>query len=393
LRLAGADVFEGPTIEALSGDYDFDTANTESEYHFPWQEDSESDTDLSEHGNDEDGDMDNVKFEYRPMTWSRNHASYEPEPGPFIKEAIGLTGQYDAVPSYMQLFEKIWTTNMLRNICIETNRYAGSLDEHGVPMGREGWYPVTVRELKVFMACALYMGMKKLPNKKAYWAKSEKVFYCHIIAGLFTRKRYMALTRCLHITNPCTYVEDRTSPDFNKMHQTRWLINDIREACTREWKLGQHVTIDETMVKYKGTYCPARQYMPKKPIKWGIKVWCIADSTSRFVWDFDIYCGKNQATLEGRASSREEQSLAHRVVMDLTGGLEHKNHVVVMDNFFTSVGLFRDLERRGIYATGTMRSNRIGLHPDMRKIKEFKRRNHGDLEWFMHDSRRMCSVL
>jgi hypothetical protein len=132
LRLAGADVFEGPTMEALSGDYDFDTANTESEYHFPWQEDSESDTDLSEHGNDEDGDMDNVKFEYRPMTWSRNHASYEPEPGPFIKEAIGLTGQYDAVPSYMQLFEKIWTTNMLRNICIETNRYAGSLDEQGI---------------------------------------------------------------------------------------------------------------------------------------------------------------------------------------------------------------------------------------------------------------------
>jgi hypothetical protein len=40
-----------------------------------------------------------------------------------------------------------------------------------------------------------------------------------------------------------------------------------------------------------------------------------------------------------------------------------------------------------------MRSNCIGLHLDMRKIKEFRRRGHGDLEWFMHDSRKMCSVL
>jgi hypothetical protein len=282
---------------------------------------------------------------------------------------------------------------MLRDICLETNRYAGSLDEKGRPRGGRGWYPVTVRELKVFLATTLYMGMKKLPNVKAYWAKSEDIFYYNVIAGLFTRKRFMALTRCLHITDPSTYVADNTSPLFDKMHQTRWLIDAIREACKRQWNLGQFITIDETMVRYKGTYCPARQYMPKKPVKWGVKVWCAADSKLKFIYDFDIYCGKSQATLESRASRTEEQNLAHRVVTQLTAGLDNKGHVVVMDNYFTSVGLFRDLERRGIYATGTMRSNRIGVHLDMRKTKEFKRRNHGDLDWFMHESRRMSSVL
>jgi hypothetical protein len=33
-----------------------------------------------------------------------------------------------------------------------------------------------VRELKAFLATALYMGMKKLPNVKAYWTKSEEIF-------------------------------------------------------------------------------------------------------------------------------------------------------------------------------------------------------------------------
>jgi hypothetical protein len=33
--------------------------------------------------------------------------------------------------------------------------------------------------------------------------------------------------------------------------------------------------------------------MPKKLEKWGIKVWCLADSTSKFVFNVDIYYGKN----------------------------------------------------------------------------------------------------
>jgi hypothetical protein len=99
----------------------------------------------------------------------------------------------------------------------EANRYSGSLDENGMPRGKVGWYPVTVKELKVFMATNLYMGMKKLSNVKAYWAKSKTIFYCHVITGLFTKERLMALTRCLHITNPAPYVEDNTSPHFDKM--------------------------------------------------------------------------------------------------------------------------------------------------------------------------------
>jgi hypothetical protein len=43
--------------------------------------------------------------------------------------------------------------------------------------------------------------------------------------------------------------------------------------------------------------------------------------------------------------------------MNLLHGLENKGHCVVMDNFFCSVPLFRDLEAMGIYATGTVRSN------------------------------------
>jgi hypothetical protein len=267
------------------------------------------------------------------------------------------------------------------------------LSRHNRQRCCDGWYPTSVKELQVYLSISLYMGMKRLPNVKAYWAKSEPFFYCGIIGGLLTRKWYLALTRCLHITNPATYKVPRGAPNYDKMHQTRWLVDRIREACQREWKLGQFITIDETMVRYKSTYCSAQQYMPKKPEKWGIKVWCLADSITHYIANFDIYCGKPISTLENPRPSRAEASLAYTVVMDLVRGLEEKNHVVTMDNYFSSIGLFRNLERWGIYATGTVRANRIGLPPDLTNTKEFKKCAQGELDWAMHESCRMCATI
>ena len=60
------------------------------------------------------------------------------------------------------------------------------------------------------------------------------------------------------------------------------------------WNLGDKVTIDEMMVQYKDNYCLIHQYMPKKPTKWRIKVWCLTDSVSRYVWALEVYCGTNK---------------------------------------------------------------------------------------------------
>ena len=106
------------------------------------------------------------------------------------------------------------------------------------------------KELRIFLAVILYMGMKKLPNMKAYWAKSEKLFYYKEITSLFPRKQFLALLRCLHITNPATYTMDKNDLEYDKMHQTRGLISAIHDSCKREWNLGQFVTINETMVRY-----------------------------------------------------------------------------------------------------------------------------------------------
>ena len=37
------------------------------------------------------------------------------------------------------------------------------------------------------------------------------------------------------------------------------------------------------------------QYMPKKPWKWGIKTWVLADAANGFVWNWKLYTGKEDS--------------------------------------------------------------------------------------------------
>jgi hypothetical protein len=279
----------------------------------------------------------------------------------------------------MTLFHMFWPVSLLMDIVEETNRYATTIDGEGRSPGGATWKELTVLELKVFLAITLYMGMKKQPNVKIYWMRAPSIFHCDVINKNMTRKRYIALTRCLHITNPAMYVTDRNLAGYDKMGQVRSMVDMVRGRFKAVWNLEKFLTIDEMMIRYKGTYCPAYQYMPKKPQKWGIKVWCLADSTLRYVYDIDIYCGRNGGNGNVPQARRGEPRLAHSIVMKLIEGNHGKGHCLVMDNYFTSVGLLEELAAHGTYGTGTVRFNRVGIPQDFKDTRDFNRVPQGTL--------------
>jgi hypothetical protein len=282
----------------------------------------------------------------------------------------------------MQLFQLFWPFTLLREIVVETNRYAiNPLDALGYTMGGRKWVNTSVAELTAFLAIHMYMGMKRQPNVKSYWEKAGSIFHCSIISSIMSRDRFTCLQRCLHITNPDTYEHiEKGDPQYDKLRQVRWLVDEICSACKREWSLGKFLTIDEMMVCYKGSYCAIRQYMPKKPEKWGIKFWILADADSKFIYCFEVYCGKNLEAEVRVAVPHGEAGAAYGVVMKLLQGLEGKGHCVVMDNYFCSIPLFKDLVSKGIYATDTVCSNCIGIPLHLKNTKVWKRYGQAHIE-------------
>jgi hypothetical protein len=214
------------------------------------------------------------------------------------------------MPTILALWESFWPFNLLRKIVDETIRYATKVKGDGTTEGGPKWKDITVACLKAFIAVHIYMGIKRQPNSKVYWHWEGSFFHCPTISNIMTRERFCDIRRCLHITNTAEYEHiQKGEPDYDKMCQTKWLIDEIRKACMRDWSLGKYLTIDEMMIRYKGSYYPARQYMPKKQEKWGIKVWCLAD--------FDIYCGKYLEAEVRVVVLQGEASLAHAIVMKL----------------------------------------------------------------------------
>ena len=117
------------------------------------------------------------------------------------------------------------------------------------------------------------------------------------------------------------------------------------------------------------------------------------DLVSKFIYCFYIYCGKNLEAKIRVFRPFVEASIAYGVVMKLLSGLEDKRHCVVMYNLFCSIPLFTDLEAKGIYAIGIMRSNQIGLPLHLKNTRAWKRCREGHIEWAMHNSRGISCIM
>ena len=113
------------------------------------------------------------------------------------------------------------------------------------------------------------------------------------------------------------------------------------------------------MIAFKGRLS-FLQYLLKKPHKWGMKAWVLADAMNGYTWSWKLYTGKEGGSVE--------TGLAHRVVLELVDDdrLLQKGYVVVTDNFYSSPALFRDLVQRGFGACGTARKDRRGIPPAIR---------------------------
>ena len=74
----------------------------------------------------------------------------------------------------------------------------------------------------------------------------------------------------------------------------RYVLDTIGSVICKAWQAGQRVTIDESMIKYMGRAVSYVQYMPAKPIKHDIKVYCLCCAVSGVILAFQVYTDKKE---------------------------------------------------------------------------------------------------
>ena len=191
--------------------------------------------------------------------------------------------------------------------------------------------------------------MPELPN---YWS-SDPALRVLVVADVRTCK-IQKILECIHCNNNETML-GRDDPNYDKLYKVRPLVTKLKLFSSGHMNLQGELSIDESMIPFKGR-SSLKQYMLMKPIKRGYKIWCLADSLIGFIVKFDMYTGKYSP-----GDRSDELTLSQHVVTKLTSVVSQSQRIVAFDNFFTILNLMNMLHDDGLYAVGTVRSNRKGL--------------------------------
>ena len=213
-------------------------------------------------------------------------------------------------------------------------------------------------EMQAFIGFVILMGVAKLPDLYDYWSTSE-VLHSFPVASRIPRKRFLELRRFLHFVDNSTLV-GHGEEGYDRLGKIRPVIEAVRQSFLGSYSPHRECAIDEAMVKFKGR-SSLKQYLPKKPIKRGFKVWMRADSTNGFVSDLEVYTGRSDGTTV---------DLGAKVVRKLSNVLQGGYHHLYFDNFFSSLPLFDSLLENGLYACGTFQRDRRGVPETIKAVKE-----------------------
>ena len=181
------------------------------------------------------------------------------------------------------------------------------------------------------------MGLLKLPRVGDYWSRNE-VLATPWFSSILSRDRLLRILRYLHL-NDSSKQKKYGEVGYDQLFKVRPLLDHLSAVFLAYYYPSQQLSIDEMMI---GTRCRVAflQYIPKKPTKFGMKVWVNSEAKRGYVLAMQVYTGAEADT--------GKKGLAYRVVMDLLQLYEGKNHLLYVDNFYTSPTLLADLVKKGI---------------------------------------------
>ena len=194
----------------------------------------------------------------------------------------------------LDFWELLVTREILEGIVEQTNLYAQQfLDTHTLgPRSRvHQWLrsSFNVLQLMKFLALTLVMGLVSYPRLEDYWTTSWP-FASSTFSRIMSRDRFSLVMRFLHLNDSTRYIR-KGEPGHDPIFKLRPLIDPLLRRFKETYRAGRELSVDESMIGFKGRLSFI-QYLPKKPTKWGMKAFVLADSRSGYTLNWRLYTGE-----------------------------------------------------------------------------------------------------
>lgn len=184
--------------------------------------------------------------------------------------------------------------------------------------------------------------------------------------------RYLYLCSILHTGKD----EDLNTEDA--LWKVRFFVDRVNRNFETSWSLGQEVSIDESLMLYRGHHSLIR-YIPNKAARFGFKIFALACSDTGYMYRFLFDCGSKTRYLSDCPAVLNKPG---QVVWTLMKGSDPAysrlglGHVLGVDNYYTCINTLYELFKQKTDFLGTVRKNRTKL-PKSVLSKKWKKSEKG----------------
>lgn len=275
-----------------------------------------------------------------------------------------LNGDKVQCDTPLNYFKMFFDDRMIEHICTQTNLYSVQCN---ISKGAIG---VNINELERYLGILLTMSVVSAPYYRFYWEIKTRY---EPIASTMSRDRFDCIKQYLHF-NDNTTDKKRDDETRDRLFKVRPLFEMLRQNCISQ-EPEEHNSIDEQMIPFKGRSF-LRRYMPKKPHKWGFKIFS-RNGLSGTLYDFDLDGAPDPNKVEiidkiGYCGADIVLSLCYHLP-------KYKNFKLYFDNYFTYLELLIRLRKEGFWAVGTLRQDRM-RGCKLKSEKELKKLGRGSYD-------------
>ena len=289
-----------------------------------------------------------------------------------------LPNGWDIRSTPFKYFQLFFTEQIMQDIIRFTNSYAELTirkRRETVPnffdkqWSLDGSDNVKIEEMWAYLGCCLILSVNPGHQLKQVFS-ADPFMYNHGIRRIFTLRRFTKIGQYICIYDKANEPA-RNSALYDKCYKVKNLVSHLNTTFPKYYKFSEFQAIDESLVKTKCRLSEI-QYCPDKPGRRGLKIWCRCDSRnskSCYLFRFEPYMGKKHTPVS-------KNGLYHDVVYRLCSDIKRSNVKLYFDNLYNSLVLLQNLQKDGIWATGTIRGNRIGLPPTVKHPPKMPRGQH-----------------
>lgn len=322
------------------------------------------------------------------FNWKNNKRFNPPKDSNIQQEKLKPAKAFTPLSPPIEFVNQFLTNEFLENVAFQTNLYITQRTATGYKVAvkkrrssdrsNRKVKPVDVSEMRTFIGIIFYMGIHKLPNRRLHWGNKTRV---PLIVNAMSRKRFEEVLSALYF-NDNEKMPGKDSPEYDRMFKLKPLLDHFRKVFADAVTPETCQAVDEMMVPFKGQHS-AKVYMPKKPVKWGYKLWSRA-GVSGYVYNFEV-CGEPKA--KGPPPNFDDANQygeSEFVVLRMLNDLEPNKHLVFFDNLFSSPELLTYLKTKQIYSVCHIASSR-SRGCKLPSEKEMEKNGRGTINEFVDD--------